>query len=478
MAPRTPVRVTTRNNAFPNETTPIDDGLNTVYISPPIPLRVRTGSGRNAVTTTIQYVSVFDPATKRTEVYRQNYNLIGQPQPLERSNLLAVRGDDGQYEPTQFVRDTYGGQVASQFVNSGGIRENFDANRKYTALRGFEQETKTNITTTELARLLNTDPEDENPDDPDSGGNAAGDDGSTTATVQDISVDGLNDAIGRGQGSNFNKTGKSALTYPIEKPAQLQSDYVKFTALEYGTTSVNTSNFATSPGANSSLGKSVYLAIQGGISDSNGVGWNEEVLNPLQIAGARVAMTTMDEGVSAGINEIGEMVANATGFTGDLRKAIIASATESAIGANILPRTSRAIFNPNVELLFNGPQLRAFNFNFKMTPRSKPEADTVLEIVKFFKVNMAPKTVGSGLFLKAPNVFRVEYIYKDAPNHPGINLVKDCALQNCSVDYTPDGSYMTLPDGAMFSYNLTLSFMELLPIYQSDYDKVKHPIGF
>ena len=93
---------------------------------------------------------------------------------------------------------------------------------------------------------------------------------------------------------------------------------------------------------------------------------------------------------------------------------------------------------------------------------------------------MSAKTTQSELFLKAPNVFRIEYLYRDGA-HPGINLIKDCALQNFSVDYTPDGTYMTLPNGGMFSYALTMSFMELLPIYSTDYDEgeaANHPIGY
>ena len=33
--------------------------------------------------------------------------------------------------------------------------------------------------------------------------------------------------------------------------------------------------------------------------------------------------------------------------------------------------------------------------------------------------------------------------------HPGLHKIKTCALTSCSVDYTPDGSYMTFEDGTM-----------------------------
>ena len=90
---------------------------------------------------------------------------------------------------------------------------------------------------------------------------------------------------------------------------------------------------------------------------------------------------------------------------------------------------------------------------------------------------MAAKATGNELYLKAPNVFSIKYKHKGA-EHSGINLINDCALQSFSVDYTPDGSYMAYADGGMFSYTITMQFMELLPIYFDDYDKTNHPIGY
>lgn len=130
--------------------------------------------------------------------------------------------------------------------------------------------------------------------------------------------------------------------------------------------------------------------------------------------------------------------------------------------------------------MFQGPQLRSFTFTFKLTPRNSTEAKIVKDIIKFFKKNMSAKTTGSELFLKAPNVFRIQYLHKNQ-THDGINLIKDCALQSFNVDYTPDGSYMAYSDGSMFSYNLQLTFMELLPIYSKDYDSglgSSHSIGY
>ena len=81
------------------------------------------------------------------------------------------------------------------------------------------------------------------------------------------------------------------------------------------------------------------------------------------------------------------------------------------------------------------------------------------------------------MFLKSPDVFRLQYIFKDGGQHPFLNKIKLCALQSLDVQYTPDGSYMTYDDGSMTSYNLQLNFSELNPIYDTDF-KGTNDTGF
>ena len=50
-----------------------------------------------------------------------------------------------------------------------------------------------------------------------------------------------------------------------------------------------------------------------------------------------------------------------------------------------------------------------------------------------------------------------------------INLIKECALQSFTVNYTPEGNYMTFADGLMTSYEISMQFQELEPIFNDDY---------
>jgi len=143
-----------------------------------------------------------------------------------------------------------------------------------------------------------------------------------------------------------------------------------------------------------------------------------------------------------------------------------------AVGSNIQARATGAVINPNMELLFSGPRMRTFNFDFRLTPRGRDEAEEIKKIVRSFKMNSAVQRSKSHAFLLTPNIFKLEYIYNGSGQHPFLNKFKPCALTNFSVNYTPDGSYMTYRDGgSLTSYNISMSFSELEPIYQDDYAK-------
>lgn len=133
-----------------------------------------------------------------------------------------------------------------------------------------------------------------------------------------------------------------------------------------------------------------------------------------------------------------------------------------------MQRQFGAVINPNLELLFNSPDLRQFSFSFKLSPRSKTEAEIVRKIIRNFKQAMSVKRSASSFLLQTPHTFAISYIFKNE-NHPYLNKFKECALTSCNVNYTPEATYMSFEDGAMVSYQLDLTFQELEPIYDDDY---------
>ena len=281
------------------------------------------------------------------------------------------------------------------------------------------------------------------------------------------------------------------LNYPETRdPGQ---DIIKFDMLKYEPRKLGTGGGAgfgfqdrSDLSKRKSIG-SVTLPIPGGIADANACNWGDDTMNALQIAGIKTLMTPE---VLGGENAAGSFGDALGGIVNDIQKnvpavtgAIGAAAASSALGTNInslLGRTQGMILNPNLELLFQGPTLRPFAFEFKLSPRSRSEAEEIVKIIRFFKQGMAPIREKSRLFLRTPNTFRIKYVQLGNDSESSfMNKFKECALLSCNVQYTPEGNYAPYEDGAMSSYVMSLQFKELEPVYSDDYgDKDVAAVGF
>lgn len=273
----------------------------------------------------------------------------------------------------------------------------------------------------------------------------------------------------------------TSLSYPLKRDSEL--DYLKITVIEYIPPSLPRDDFNTasteSPGRKKSLGTTIFLPMQPGIRDTNAVSWNQDEMNVFQARAAGAATNAIN---SKGDRKFADVftgfVSDSKAFADDLLATeglgayITAYFAGQAVGANVITRTTGAVLNNNLEMLFQGPSLRTFSYNYKFTPREPAEANNIRNIIRELKKESAVQKANTGLFLKSPNVFDLQYIFGEtgAP-HPFLNNIKTCALTNITTDYTPDGSYMTYPDGSMTSYNLSLTFSELEPIYRDDQEK-------
>jgi len=222
----------------------------------------------------------------------------------------------------------------------------------------------------------------------------------------------------------------------------------------------------------------VILPCPGGLRDSQQVSWQEDSMNPFQLAVANIALNLIDN-PERGVEVAGDIIQKALG-TPDTRDAVGKyMAGQAAQAQNLQTRTTGAILNPNMELLFSSPKTRQFAFAFTLAPRSQKEAMTIIKIIRFFKQGMSPIRSKSRLFLKSPHTFRLAYKRNAQMNdgigikdHPYLNQFKECAMSAFTVDYTPNGQYSTYEDGVMTAYNITMNFQELNPIYNDDYGAV------
>jgi len=251
------------------------------------------------------------------------------------------------------------------------------------------------------------------------------------------------------------------LRYPLK--IKDDQDRIVFKRFEYTPKKLNPNSEDTY--AQGKPISTIILPIQSGISDTNSVEWGGANMNPIEMFAARTAFNAMD--TDQQFSEVGQEAmqkAYSTLKSNDMWKYYFA---QEAVGVQgLLSRASGSVLNPNLSLLFNGPSLRPFSFTFRLSPRSKDESIMVKRIIRQFKEGSAVNKSTSNLFLKAPDVFKIEYVGNSSSS---LNKFKTCALTTVSVNYTPDGTYMTYSDGTMTSYELTLTFNELDPIYQQDY---------
>tara|TARA_B100001939_G_scaffold75692_1_gene63756 strand:+ start:796 stop:2097 length:1302 start_codon:yes stop_codon:yes gene_type:complete len=228
---------------------------------------------------------------------------------------------------------------------------------------------------------------------------------------------------------------------------------------------------------------SVTLPIPSGITDQNKADWGSNSMTALDIAKADVAKTAIFDGLQSGAEKFLDYIEKAKSNSGAVGSAVgnaFAAAAAGVDGQALLARTTGMVMNPNMELLFKGPTLRPFSFKFKLSPRGQTEADNIIQIIRFFKQGSAPIRSESNLFLKSPHVFRITYIHRGEQGelHKKLNAFKTCALQGFGVNYTPTGNYATYQDGTMVAYDINMSFTEITPIFNDDYDMDDTFIGF
>jgi len=289
---------------------------------------------------------------------------------------------------------------------------------------------------------------------------------------------------------------KQILRYPVAEIYDT-TDYLQIKVVTYKTIPVNSgqkNKIVGAPGSRRNSNKeeslaTIFLPIPSAIQDRNSVSYQNSNINAIAgtaIGGIKSVMEAGEislQGFNNVKTEIKDAVVNTFGAAGggerilDLFTKSLASQALGVFGGNVsvdqlLARGEGIVFNPNMELLFNGPSLRSFAFSFQMTPRSQTESDAVKSIIRTFKSNMAPQvtTEGSGsLFLKTPNVFELTYKQGKDP-HSFLHQFKQCFLENVSVNYTGAGTYATYGDGTPVSIIMNLQFKEIEPIYDIDYE--------
>jgi len=149
--------------------------------------------------------------------------------------------------------------------------------------------------------------------------------------------------------------------------------------------------------------------------------------------------------------------------------------------------TSGRIMNPFTEQVFNGVSFRQHSFSFKMFAHNQREAQEILNIIFYLKMGAMPKygnadmssitnllaatdaalgtstasassaTLSSftstGAYLEVPDRFLLEFVRLDTDSDTISKLphykFQPCVCTNISVNYTPDGQYVSFKDAIL-----------------------------
>jgi len=247
---------------------------------------------------------------------------------------------------------------------------------------------------------------------------------------------------------------------------------------------------------------SCILPIPNRLDVSTGVNWGEGKANAVELgafqavsgatrnlAGGGGLVNLIRDGYQQGksvFNTVSEDLKNADGTAnaGAVINAVIAKSVLGRVGINVdteqfITRETGAAINPNLELLFGGPQLRTFSFVFNFAPNGTDEAKVVRQIQRWFRQGMLPQKTtnfgnGGSLFLGSPNIFRL--CYKNNKRRiKGLNTFKICACTSVEIDFTPDGVYQSYEDADANSMpvrsTMKVTFNELTPIFANDYNE-------
>ena len=253
-----------------------------------------------------------------------------------------------------------------------------------------------------------------------------------------------------------------------------------------GNNAINT-NFSLTRGSSvqnfsqKNLKSTIYLPIPQQLSDSTSVSWGDAGLSPIEAFGISATANTMGKGLKGAIDSLMTASNGLKQIAGDdqLQSAIVAALSGEAVGAlggnvsgtQLVSRATGQVFNPNLELLFEGVNIRSFPFSFEFFPRNRKEAEEVKKIIRTLKQSMSAKKVGTTgqIFISAPDVFQLTYM-KGPNKHPFLNTFLPMALTSVNLTYTGSNTYSTFYDGTPTHMRMDLTFKELNPVYAEDYE--------
>lgn len=201
------------------------------------------------------------------------------------------------------------------------------------------------------------------------------------------------------------------------------------------------------------LKSAIALHVPNQLSIRYGLNWNEEDTSFFSYATTGGA--ELENMVKSFLNLETRRNYGASNLAQDILAANILNASSG------LSASTGLVNNPLKEQIFNGVRFRQFQMDYQFFPRSKKEADNVLNIIQQFKYHSHPEFKDKNSFIYLyPSEFDIAY-YHGSEENTAIHRHTSCVLESVTVNYTPNGNFSTHKGGMPTQINLSLDFVEL-----------------
>ena len=289
-----------------------------------------------------------------------------------------------------------------------------------------------------------------------------------------------------------------ALRYPNDVWITENTDYVTFSFYDYkppfqAKASANAGSGGNLGATYAQYNASVTLGGEGGLKKAEG--YTDIVLYmPEDIQGQYGAKwggasfgaffsEVADAVANGGIPNLASVVNNAPGSVKIAGYKAAVDALNKGLGASVnanqlMSGVSGTIINPNVEMMYESPELRTFNMKFKMQARSGKESQSIKILCNMFKRAMLPSYGGqafAGLvpntsaLVTVPKVCQVNFMTGNKLNE-FVPQYKACAITAVNINLTPDGAWAAYEKGAPVATELSVQFKELKLIFANEID--------
>lgn len=170
------------------------------------------------------------------------------------------------------------------------------------------------------------------------------------------------------------------------------------------------------------------------------------------------------------LNVAGEIASNLKNKIGnDIVKSALGDSNPDKLYAAVSNNLGirKNIIDPGYFQNYTGSAPRSFVMAYTLVPQSQHDAQTIKDIILWFKQYSSPTFISGSPLMGAPFLFNISF----AGNAYLSDMFKmdKCVLTGISVDYASDGAFMLYKDGFPKQIGLALNFAEVELKYAQDY---------